>query len=187
MNSLIAVFFPNHIEDKNKIHLGELIVSIILHSFMTTAGWTRLTRFQAGCLVTPYIVTMNIIFQSTFLIYKPSLSWCMRKPRHLIKKQLILLVPSLQTILAVEFMRTLLPLRPPHPRRLGITHNADHLLRNGQIGINRRCKWMDQFRPVMIPQPQHGTANGAEVAFGWTAFFVTGAAIFDSGVFSSPC
>lgn len=71
MNSLIAVFFPNHIEDKNKIHLGELIVSIILHSFMTNC-WMNPANKISGRLSSHPIYSMNMIFQSIFLTYKPS-------------------------------------------------------------------------------------------------------------------
>lgn len=82
-------------------------------------------------------------------------------------------------------MRTLTPLRPAHPRRLRTPHNANHLLGYGQIGINRRRKGMNECGEVMIPQPEHGTARRAEVAFGRAVGFVGGAAFFDSGIFSS--
>lgn len=96
----------------------------------------------------------------------------------------MLLVPFLQAILVVECMRTLLTLGPPHPRRLRTLHNTDHLSRLRQLSINSWSKWMNQFRPVMIPHPEHSTAIRAEVALWRAAFLVFSSAIFDSTVFS---
>jgi hypothetical protein len=44
---------------------------------------------------------------------------------------------------------------------------------------------VNQLRPVVIPQPQHGTAIGAEVAIRLAAFLVWSSAVFDSSVFSA--
>lgn len=95
------------------------------------------------------------------------------------------LMPPLQTIprVIVELMHTFLPLGPPHPRRLRPAHDTHHLLRDGQIGINGRGKRVDQFGPVVIPQPQHGAAVGAKVPFRGAALLVWCAAVFDAVVF----
>jgi len=92
-------------------------------------------------------------------------------------------MPPLNTILPIHLMHTLLPLRPTHPIRLRPTHNTNHLIRHRQFSINSRSKRMNQFRPVVIPQPQHSTAVRAEVPLRGAAFFLRRAAIFDSGVF----
>jgi hypothetical protein len=42
---------------------------------------------------------------------------------------------------------------------------------------------VDQFGPVVIPQPQHGAAVGAEVPLRGAALLVRCAAVFDAVVF----
>lgn len=44
---------------------------------------------------------------------------------------------------------------------------------------------MNQLWPVVIPQPQHGTAVGAEVALRRATFLVWSSAVFNSSVFSA--
>jgi len=44
---------------------------------------------------------------------------------------------------------------------------------------------VDEFRPVVIPQPEHGTAVGTEVALGRAQFLRVFAAVFDGNVFSN--
>lgn len=44
---------------------------------------------------------------------------------------------------------------------------------------------MDQFRPMVIPQPEHGAAVGAEVALAGAQLLLRGAARFDGGIFPS--
>jgi len=44
---------------------------------------------------------------------------------------------------------------------------------------------VDQFRPVAIPQPEHGTAVATEVALRRAQFLCGFAAVFDGVVFSS--
>jgi len=82
-------------------------------------------------------------------------------------------------------MHALLPLRPSYPGRLRVCQDTNHLVRHGQIGIDRRGKRVDQFRPMVIPQPEHGTAVGTEVALGRAQFLRGFSAVFDASVFSS--
>lgn len=82
-------------------------------------------------------------------------------------------------------MNNLLPLRPTNPRRLRPGHNASHLVRSRQLGINGRRKRMDQFGPMVVPQPQHGATVRAEVALTRADLLVCLAAVFDRGVFST--
>lgn len=90
----------------------------------------------------------------------------------LIVKQALLLMPLFQAVPSKRLVRTLHPFRPPHPLRLRITHNTNHLLGDRQIRINRRRKRMNQLGVVMIPQPQHCTAVRAEVSLRRAALFV---------------
>lgn len=95
------------------------------------------------------------------------------------------LMPPLQTLRPINIMHNLLPLRPTNPSRLGPRHNASHFIRSGQLGINGRRKRMDQLRPMMIPQPQHGATVGAEIALAGADLLVFLAAVFDRGVLSA--
>jgi len=94
-------------------------------------------------------------------------------------------MPALQTIprVIIGLMHTLFALGPPHPRRLRPAHDTYHLFWDGQLGINGRGKRVDEFGPVVIPQPQHGAAVGAEVPLGGAAFLVGCTAVFDTVVF----
>lgn len=101
----------------------------------------------------------------------------------LLDKQIMLLMPTLQTVSPVRVMHGLLPLRPTHPVGLRILHNTDHLVWNRQVRINGRRKRMDQFRPMMIPQPEHGAAVGTEVPLRRTLRLGWFSLILDCGVF----
>lgn len=101
-----------------------------------------------------------------------------------LNEQVMLLVPVLQTIIAVDVMHALLPLRPTHPVRLRLLHDTDHLVRNGQLRVDSRCERMNQLWPVMVPEPQHGAAIGAEIALRRTQLLARLAPVFDGVVFS---
>jgi hypothetical protein len=75
----------------------------------------------------------------------------------------MLLMPSLNAIIAVGLMYTLLAFRPAHILGLRVRQHAYHLIRDRQLCIDGRGEWMNQFGPVPIPQPQHGAAFRAEV------------------------
>lgn len=92
-------------------------------------------------------------------------------------------MPLFQTMLVVRLMHALLPLGPAHIGRLGVRHDADHLIRHRELGVDGGRKWVDQFGPVVIPQPEHGAAVGAKVPFGGTPFLAGLATVFDGGVF----
>src|SRR3546814_16298930 len=51
-----------------------------------------------------------------------------------------------------------------YPTGLGVEHQMRVLRRDGQIGVDRRCKGMHQFGPVRIPQPKRTGAVSTEVA-----------------------
>lgn len=91
----------------------------------------------------------------------------------------MLLVPVLQTVTAVGVMHALLPFRPTHPVRLRPGHDTHHLIGSGQLGINRRRKRMNQLREVMVPEPKHGAAIGAEIPLRRTALLVRFALVYD--------
>lgn len=92
-------------------------------------------------------------------------------------------MPLFQTVLVVRLMHTLLPLGPAHIGGLGVCHDANHLIRHRELGVDGGRKRMDQFGPVVIPQPEHGAAVGAKVPFGGTPLLVGLAAVFDGSVF----
>lgn len=77
-----------------------------------------------------------------------------------------------------------LALWPAHIVRLGAIHDTNHLIRHRQLGIDSWCKRMNQFRPVVIPQPQHRATVGAEASLGRALLLVRRAAVFDCFVFS---
>lgn len=95
----------------------------------------------------------------------------------------MLLVPSLKTILTILLVHTLLSLRPPRPRRLRSIHDTHHLVGHRQLRIDCRGKRMNQFRPVVVPEPQHGTAVRAEVPLWGAKLFIWCSAVFDARVF----
>lgn len=97
----------------------------------------------------------------------------------------MLLMPSLQAVTTIHLMHLLFTFRPSHPRWLRVFHDAAHLIRHGQFRVYGGSKWMDQFRPVVIPQPEHRAAVGAEIALAGTLCFVGGAARFDCGILPS--
>jgi hypothetical protein len=102
----------------------------------------------------------------------------------LLNKMTMLLMPPLKTILTIKLMHALLPLRPPRPSRLRSLHDANHFIRHRQLRINCGSKWMDEFRPVVVPYPEHGTAIRAEAALRVAELFVWCSAVPDCGVFS---
>jgi len=136
-----------------------------------------------------YINKSTLCFPSSSSKPSPSLSPNFVQPpgrkASLLHKQPVPLVPLFYTILSVLLMHALLPLRPSHPGRLRVCQDTNHLVRHGQIGIDCRGKRVDQFRPLVIPQPEHRTAVGTEVALGRAQFLRGFAAIFDGSVFSS--
>lgn len=95
----------------------------------------------------------------------------------------MLLVPVLQTITAVGVMHALLPLRPTHPIGLRPSHDTNHLIRNRQLRIDSRRKGVNQLRPMMIPEPKHGTAIRAEIPLGRTLLLSRFSLVHDRGVF----
>jgi hypothetical protein len=92
-------------------------------------------------------------------------------------------MPPLDTVITVRLMHALLPLGPPHVRRLGVRQDTDHLVRHGQFGVDSRRERMNQLRPMMIPQPQHRATVRAEIPLRGASLLIRLAAIFDSGVF----
>lgn len=95
----------------------------------------------------------------------------------------MLLMPSLDAIIAVGVMYNLLSLRPADIVGLGVRQNAYHLIRCRQLCIDGRRKRMNQFGPVVIPQPQHGAAIRAEAPLRRTSLLVAFASVLDGGVF----
>ena len=72
-------------------------------------------------------------------------------------------MPPFDAGTAIVLVDALLPLWPADPVGLAVRFYAHHLLRKGQICIDSRRKWMDQFWPSLVPQPEHGGAVAAEV------------------------
>lgn len=73
----------------------------------------------------------------------------------LLVEQAMLFVPLFKTIWPIDIMHYLLPLRPAHPFGFGTLHDADHLIRSRKLGVDGGRKRVNQFGPVVIPQPQH--------------------------------
>lgn len=104
-------------------------------------------------------------------------------PYCLFEEEIMLLMPLFQTITRIFLVHLLLPLRPTRPRRLRPSHNANHLIRHRQLGVDRRRERMNQLRPLLVPQPQHGTTVGAEVPLRRTNLLLFGTAGLDRGIF----
>ena len=88
-------------------------------------------------------------------------------------------------IIPKPLMHLLLPFRPPHPHRLRVSFDANHLIRRRQLRINSGSKRMDQFGPTPIPDPEHSTAITTETPLRRYPFFLGCSAVFDCGVFPS--
>jgi hypothetical protein len=84
----------------------------------------------------------------------------------------------------IPFVNGLLPLRPAYPLRLAIGTNTHHLIRNRKLRIDSRSEGMDEFRPALVPNPEHGAAVTAEGALGAASALFRRAARFDCVVFS---
>lgn len=94
------------------------------------------------------------------------------------------LVPFFETIPTVRLVYGFFALGPSGPSRLRFLHDAHHLVRHWQLCINGGCKWMYQFRPVVVPKPQHGTAVRTKVPLGGAKRFIWSTTVFDGGVFA---
>lgn len=89
-------------------------------------------------------------------------------------------MPPLNThIPIIPLTHGLLPLGPSHPLRFTLPQDTNHLLRDGQLRVDRGREGVEQLRPVVVPEPEHGGAGAAEGALGGDFFFVGGAAVFD--------
>lgn len=100
----------------------------------------------------------------------------------LLVEQAMLFVPLFKTIWPIDIMHYLLPLRPAHPFGFGTLHDADHLIWSRKLGVDGGRKRVNQFGPVVIPQPQHSAAVGAEVSLRGTFRFLGCSSIFDGGI-----
>lgn len=96
----------------------------------------------------------------------------------------VLLMPSLEADTpVVNIIHKLLSFRPLSPSRLRSIHDANHFLWHGQLGVNGRCERVNQFRPMVVPQPKHSATIGAEVPLGGAPLFIGSATVFDRIIF----
>lgn len=93
------------------------------------------------------------------------------------------LVPPFNAVVTVDIMHRFLAFGPSYPGWLGISQDTNHLIWGRQIGVDGRCKRMNQLRPMMVPQPEHSTAIGTEVTFRRTFCLVRSATILYGVVF----